>query len=42
MEKNREVLMDERDLLKSRLVGFSMIALGIYGLYYAYKLIKVK
>jgi hypothetical protein len=42
MEKNTEVLMDERDLLKSRLVGFSMIALGIYGLLYAFKIYKVK
>jgi hypothetical protein len=42
MEENEITGMDERTLLFSRAIGISLILVGIYGMYYAYKIYKGK
>jgi hypothetical protein len=42
MEEDKTAGMDERSLFFSRAIGISLIALGIYGLFMAYKTYKVK
>ena len=42
MEENEVTGMDERTLFMSRATGVVFIAVGIYGLYFAYKIYKGK
>jgi hypothetical protein len=42
MEKNKTTMMDEKTLLLSRTTGVGLIALGIFGLFYAYKIYTKK
>ena len=42
MEENEQTGMDERSFLMSKSIGVALVFLGIYGLYYAYKIYKNK
>ena len=42
MEENEQTGMDERTLFLSRTIGVVLIAVGIYGLYFAYKIYNGK
>jgi hypothetical protein len=42
MEEDKTAGMDARSLFFSRAIGLGLVALGIYGLIYAYKTYKAK
>jgi len=42
MEEKEQSTMDERTLLINRFIGVSLVIVGIYGLFYAYKFYKNK
>ena len=42
MEGNEAKGMDERTYYFNKAIGVSLFALGIYGLFYAYKIYKAK
>jgi|694.fasta_scaffold05151_25 hypothetical protein len=41
-ENNKTTMVDERTMLLNRGIGIVLVALGIYGLMYAYKFYKNK
>jgi hypothetical protein len=42
MEEDKTAGMDERTLLLNKAIGVGLVALGIYGLFMAYKTYKAK
>jgi hypothetical protein len=42
MEENEVTGLDERTMFMSRAIGVALIVVGIYGLYFAYKIYKGK
>jgi hypothetical protein len=42
MEENEVTGLDERTMFMSRAIGVTLIVVGIYGLYFAYKIYKGK
>ena len=42
MEEHEETGMDARTMFMSRAIGVTLIVVGIYGLYFAYKIYKGK
>jgi hypothetical protein len=42
MEENQNSMVDEKTMLLNKGVGIVLVVLGIYGLFYAYKIYKNK
>lgn len=42
MEENNNLGMDERTYLLNKSIGLSLLLIGVYGLFYAYKIYNSK
>lgn len=42
MEQNENMMVDEKTMLLNKGVGIALVLLGVYGLFYAYKIYKNK
>lgn len=42
MEENKNPMLDEKTMLLNKGIGIALVLVGIYGLFYAYKIYKNK